>query len=775
MTVRYSKGARALILSALFIAPLCAAQLEEVIVTAQKREQNLQDVPVAVSAFTGEMLEQSGVRDMFELQANAPSLRVGQTQNSSTATFGIRGVFTSSQNFGLESSVGLYVDGVYRARQSSMINNLVDVAAVEVLRGPQGTLFGRNTPSGAVSVTSARPDHEGTGFLQVGAGDYDLVSAQGAASFSAIENELAFRVTGFTMQRDGYVSDIALGEKDAIHDRDRWGIRAQALWTPNDDLTVNVIYDASEIDEVCCGAGAWKNNYEADGVPGKLGTDTIIENVIGGTVLQAEDFYDYELATSYLPESTNEDQGVSVQIDWQTDTFLVTSITAFRNYESFDSVDSDFTDVDGVDRTNKQEQSQFSQEIRISNEFDDWNYVLGAYFFTQELDTFRRTLVGADTATIVSLPPNAFVDGDGSNDTAEQDHDSYAVFGQFDYNLSESWLLTAGLRWTSEQKDMTNLFRDDGSACNPLVCGDFISPNWGFWFFPPLSPRPDVEEEIDDTQVTGTAKLSWFATDTIMFYASYGTGYKAGGINVDRIDVVIPVGFDAETSESFELGMKAEFPEQGLRLNVAAHKTDTEDLQTISFQGTAFALQNAGIAETQGIEVDLYWQATDALNLNLSYAFNEAEYADFSAGDCWIATPWHSGQPDPGSNGDGSCNRNGSQLSSNPENVLVVSGNYEFRVGSSTAAFVYGEYIYTDERMTDVNNDPLKLDGSYEIVNLRAGLIFEDYDLTLTAWARNVTEAEYTGTIADGVAQDGRLIAYYSEPATWGVTLRKNW
>lgn len=162
-----------------------AQLLEEIIVTAQKREQNLQDVPIAVSAFSGEMLSQSGIKDMFDLSANTPSLIGGSAQTSTPSTFGIRGVFTNSQNFGLESYVGLYVDGAYRARQSSMINNLVDVASVEVLRGPQGTLFGRNTPAGAVSITSVKPDHEGSGFMEGGFGNYDLLGVSGAPRIEA--------------------------------------------------------------------------------------------------------------------------------------------------------------------------------------------------------------------------------------------------------------------------------------------------------------------------------------------------------------------------------------------------------------------------------------------------------------------------------------------------------------------------------------------------------------------------------------------------------------
>jgi outer membrane receptor protein involved in Fe transport len=189
-------------------APATHAQmLEEVIVTAQKREQNLQDVPIAVSAFTGAMLAESGIKDIFDLQSNVPSLRVNSEQTSTVSQFSIRGVFTSGQNFGLESSVGLYVDGVYRARQGSMINNLVDVAAVEVLRGPQGTLFGRNTPAGAVSITSTKPDHEGSGFIEATYGEFDLYSASGAKSISVIDNVLALRATGFVSKRDGFIDD----------------------------------------------------------------------------------------------------------------------------------------------------------------------------------------------------------------------------------------------------------------------------------------------------------------------------------------------------------------------------------------------------------------------------------------------------------------------------------------------------------------------------------------------------------------------------------------
>jgi len=752
--------------------------LEEVIVTAQKREQSMQDVPVAVSAFSGEMIQQSGATDLLDLASNAPSLIVDQVQSSSVISFGIRGVFTSSQNFGLESSVGLYVDGVYRQRQGSMINNMVDVAAVEVLRGPQGTLFGRNTPSGAVSILTVQPDHEGSGFIEGIVGSHDLLSASGAKSFSAIEDVLAFRASGFYMERDGLVDDVHLGD-ETVNDRDRWGGRFQTLYTPTSDLSVRFIADYSEVDEICCAAGIWKNNYVADSDPTKIGSDTRIEE-LGRTVLDEKNFYDYKVSNSFLPESSNEDWGLSLQVDWEADYFLLTSITAYRDFQSTDWLDADFSDVDGLTRLNEVEQSAFSQELRFSNEYDKFNYVLGLYYFQQDFDSESTLETGEeftyliqDLNPLLTVFPGAFPDGNSALDAAEQEHQSFAVFGQFDYNLSDSLILTAGLRWTKEDKELINTFTEDASPCQPLECGEF-GPGWGFWFFGALAPRDDVDEDVDDDQITGTLKLSWFFNDMTMFYASYGTGYKAGGVNTDRIDESLDVLFDAETSEAFELGMKADFPEQALRLNLALHMTDTDDLQTASFQGTGFSLNNAGVAETYGVELEVYWYPTESLDITAGYAFNHAEYADFENGECWLGTPWHTGEPDPGLNEDGSCDRSGGDISSAPENVLVLTANQELSFSSEFSGYLYGEYIYTDGRMTDVNNDPEKEDGSYDIVNLRAGLVYEPWDAEVVLWGRNVFDEEFVTTIADKTAQEGNFIAYPTPSATWGITARKH-
>ncbi|MEM8561957.1 MAG: TonB-dependent receptor [Pseudomonadota bacterium] len=752
--------------------------------TAQKREQNLQDVPVAVSAFNAETIQRTGVKDMFDLQVNAPSLIVSQSQSSTTAIFQIRGVFTSSQNFGLESSVGLYVDGVYRARQGSMINNLVDVASVEVLRGPQGTLFGRNTPAGAVLINNVAPDFEGNGFLQATAGDYDLYGASGAKSLTLIDNVLAVRGTGFYMKRDGFVDRIGLDGQtfdDEINDKNRWGLRFQALYTPSDELTLRFIADYSEVDEVCCAAGSWKNNFfPQDGgtLPPPYNpfpngpTDQFIVDG-GGTVIDQNDFYDYRVTAAREPISENEDGGISLQADWNVDQLLVTSITAYREHDSYDDADILFTSLDGAYRINDAQQEQFTQELRLTTSGDKLNSVVGLYYYYQELDNNRTTTVGDDTSLIVlGFDSNLFIGGTGSRDVNKQELESYAIFGQADYDLTDSLVLTAGLRWTYEDKKMTNVFTQD------YPFGNDPSDNAGFLSFPPLTPTPNEDESFDDNKVTGTVKLSWFMNQDIMFYASYGTGYKGGGINTDRIDPIFDLIFDAEESESYELGMKAEFPDQALRVNVALHKTDTDDLQTVSFQGGGFALTNAGTAETYGGELDLSWSPADNTTLTVAYAYNHGEYANFENGPCWTGEPWHTGQPDPGDpdpNDLGTpCDRSGGDLSSNPENVAVVTANQYFPLNSSLEAFVYGEYVWTDKRMTDVNNDPEKYDDSYSLINLRAGFTYFPWDTTLTLWGRNLTDSDSTNTIADASAQTGRYIAYYNEPRTWGLSIRKD-
>ena len=773
--------------------------LEEVIVTAQKREQSLQDVPISVSAFSGEALQESGIKDVFDLQVNAPGLIVDQNQNATTSNFSIRGIGTGGNNFGLESSVGLYVDGVYRSRQSSMINQLVDIKSVDILRGPQGTLFGRNTLSGAVQFKTVEPDFEGTGFVEATLGNYGLRSFSGAKSFTAIDNMLAFRATGFTSKRDGWIDNIATYGEDEIFNKDRWGIRLQALITPNDNLTIRLIADYADLDEACCGSTVLYDNNLTN-LNGVTGSDAILEPR-GGTLFTRAQRFDNEVAYNINPISRSEDSGFSAQIDWDINDYTVTSITAWRQFESFDEIDADFTDLDALTDKNDAAQESFSQELRITYTGDLLNYVAGAYYFTQDLESVSRLTFGEDTeaiaAVFVGLPPSFatasqfplgggfFPAGEYAEDLNEQKHKSWAVFGQFDFNITDALTLTAGLRYSDEDKKLiaTYMETSDAAGFNTL---DFEA----------TYSRNDVNEHIADERLTGNIKLSWFASDDIMTYISFATGYKAGGTNTDRINPAFEQDFDPETSESFEIGMKAEFPEQNIRLNIAAHMTDVEDLQVGTFNGSGFNIQNAATADTYGTEIELSWLASETLSFKASYALTIAEFGEFEQGNCWGATPFRTGQLDPGSQSNIStdpenpiyvgindpqfdpstvafCNKEGGRLGSVPEQFYLFSARKEFQLADSVSAFVMGEYSFIGDMVLDQSNEPLSKQGGYGLTNLRAGLYFENADAELTFWGRNVFDKNYNGTAFPAVLQRGKVNAYRREPVTFGITFNK--
>ncbi|MGV6806309.1 MAG: TonB-dependent receptor, partial [bacterium] len=829
------------------VIPLGAsAQINEVIVTAQKREQNVQEVPISVTAISGLELQEKSVTDVFDLQQITPGLTVQQNQNATTSNFSIRGVGTSGSNFGLESSVGLYVDGVYRARQSSMINEMVDMAGVEVLRGPQGTLFGRNSPSGAVLMKTQEPTHEFGGYLDIDVGNLNLFSANGAVGGSLIEDVLAWRLTGFTTERDGYIDDVTLGD-ETINDRDRQGFRGQLLWTPSEDLSVRLIADHSEIDEACCAAVTVRNNnfvFARNSFSGTIsetpgaGSDLLLPFLNPGAIVVSEDQkFDDVVNFSVLPNSQNEDKGLSIQADWDVGGGTLTSISAWRKFDSDDLVDADFADVDLATRDEHAEQESFSQEIRFSKEFDGGHYVIGAYYFQQDLDTESNTVIGehlndfvagglsgaaedlddildsfgqlenkeflsqsaqnlglncspsnlpnldqngqvmciadlsvlagqAATGMIAELQNLGMIYGNalhpelqdlsalaffnpgfsgvgipmGMSGTnfMKQEHKAWAIFGQIDWRFAEKLELSVGLRYTDESKKLNGKFIQPGG---PIGVGQTVLPidlelpnglvveagnpipsgSWGLYLglddLTIFNPRPDIDETLNDEQITGDIKLKWFPKDDIMFYASYATGYKSGGTNTDRISVVRDPIFDAETAETYELGMKADFPEQSVRLNVTLHHTTTKDYQTNAFQGAGFNLINAGEVETKGGELELWWYPTDDLEVSAAYVYNEGEFVNF-VGNCWTANTWLTGQQDPGRAFPTAtlCDRSGDPLDTNPEHTVMLSVTQRFQLADNVGASLHADYNWRDETYKDGNIDPLKLEDGYGIL-----------------------------------------------------------
>ena len=838
--------------------------LEEIVVTAQKREQNLMDVPVAITAVTGAQIEASGIKDMFDLQQNVPGLIVGQSQTATTSNFAIRGVGSTSNNFGVESSVGLYVDGVYRSRQSSIINELVDVERVEVLRGPQGTLFGKNTASGAISIRTVAPSTESNdAFMEFTAGDMNLQRISGGTNIVLSDN-LAFRGTIFSSMRDGYVDNyiynLAAGpgqpfvtvQDDIFNDRDRLGLRLQLGYDNDDDFNMRIIGDYSEIDEVCCvgisridalasrGELAQGNfvagpDYARMALGGIVFTDfpwssSLPPQVpLGPNVIEGVRFEDYITSVNYAPRSQNEDRGLSVEMNKTlANGVTLTSVTAYRAFDTSDFIDADFTDTDIITRTNDAEQHSISQELRLAGEFgESSNWVVGGYYFSQAIDSNTRTVGGSDIQDYVFLvepdatalyqalifasqqsggalplpslptPPGMF-----SDDIVKQEHDGYAVFGQVDFAISDAITLTLGGRYTDETKDINAQYTQTHSGQPALDVAGILGfltgqsqditplfavwpPNegWGGFLFAPFAPRDPAIESISDDQFTGNAKITWFASDNAMLYASYATGFKAGGTNADRIWPFLEQVFLPETSSSVEIGFKGDLGDR-LRLTLAYYQTDYEDFQAQSFTGTGFYLQNAGDMETEGFEAEFFWQALDNTTVSGYYAHNEGEFTSFERGVCWDATPFQTGLDDPGlippPPGSGiqpdemPCRRTGAQIPYNPEDRFMVGITQTFPMGTNEM-FFRAEYTWASEQFTDGDLDPLTLQDDLGLLNVRLGVNIDDWNSSVTLWGRNVTDERYYGGSYDVPLVTGRMNSYPSEPATWGITFQKSW
>ena len=555
-------------------------------------------------------------------------------------------------------------------------------------------------------------------------------------------------------------------------------------------------------------------------------------------VIQGVSWGDFITSVNEAPRSENTDMGLSVEFNKDfSNGATLTSVTAIRAFDTFDFIDVDFTDTDMAVRTNDAEQDSISQELRLAGSFgEDSRWVVGAYYFAQDIKSRTVTTAGTQlqafadvgqaaagqptlsdvtngvtaislaTGGAIPLGAPAIPVGMFADDRVLQEHDGIAVFGQVDWALSESLELSLGARYTDETKDIAATYTQTNPGTGgppdltaigttfflfeqwalggqvgpppdltPLLAVAQPNAGWFAWTLAPFAPRADVLDSIEDDQVTGTAKLTWFANDSMMFYGSYSTGFKSGGTNTDRIFEFLPQTFNAETSNSAEIGFKGDLGDR-FRLAASIYQTDFEDFQANSFTGTGFNLRNAGDLEVKGLEIEYLWQVMDNTSISGYYAHNEGEFISFEGATCQDAYPFHTLSQDPGFDPvTGACNRNGETIPYNPEDRFNIGITQNIPMNSGEM-FLRVEYAWTSEYTTDGDNDPLTIQDDFGILNLRVGVDLYDWNSTITLWGRNVTDERYYTASFDPPLQDpGRMNSYPSEPATYGLTFRKNW
>ena len=785
--IRAQKSYLAIAVASIFAGSMAQAAIEEIIVTANKREQTLQDIPVSVTVTTGDTIAKAAIQDIIDLQSVVPTLRVSQLQSSTNTSFAIRGFGNGSNNEGIEPSVGVFIDGVSRSRAGSSISDLPRLERVEVLSGPQSILFGKNASAGVISIVTPKPSGETGGYIEASLGNMGYKNTK-ALFESAISEDLSFDVSANMTQRDGYFTNIAGGAD--MNERDRWGVRGQVSWTPTDKTEVRIIADYDEIDEVCCGV----SNLINGATGGAIGA-------LGGALVPEQPFA-YRIATDIDPFNEVENGGISAQIDVDYDSFVLTSITSQRFSDTFEALDIDFTSAPLTQTSpNDLNVDTFSQEIRLTSTGDgNLNWMVGAFYFDEKVKYDSEVLWGpqarnyfglliqglggpagalAGIEDAFSLPTGTFfANGTGAQDSFTQDDQSTSLFGQFDLQLNEQLTLTAGFNYTEAKKEVTvsqvntNVFASLPAGLLGALAALQAS-------LPPVVNLPNAIEgnTSDDSDTTYTLRLAYDVNDNVNIYGSYATGFKASSWNLSRdsgpntadLAALQAAGLTTnapnlsagsrfaspEESEVYELGLKAMF--EGGSFNMALFDQTIKGFQSSIFNGTGFELRNAGMQSTKGVEFDLVYYPVDSLRLGFAGTLLDPVYDEFVGG------------------GFEGADLSGTKPAGIHEVSLSLSALYDFRLGNNDA-YARADYQYADEVIIVDNIPPaVAAIATREVgsLNLSAGMNTQN-GLNLSIWARNVTNDEYMTSGFPTPAQAGSFSIYPNQPRTFGITARKS-
>ncbi|WP_374469999.1 TonB-dependent receptor [Phenylobacterium sp.] len=757
-----------------------AAEVETVIVTAQKREQNLQDVPIVVNVVSGQQLQDAGVRDVKDLQVLTPGLSVTSSTGGAQTSIRIRGVGTIGDNPGLESSVGTVIDGVYRARSGVAFNDLGELERIEVLKGPQGTVFGKNTSAGVINVITRAPEFDFGAEAELTYGNHDARGASVSVT-GPIGETLAGRIFAARRVRDGFY-DVANGAGPSTQgdndDQDVTTVRGQLLWLPTDTLTLRFLADYTKREEHCC-----LNTTTLVGPTGAI-IDALAADA--GTLRPADPFR----RLAYANRESNqdiEDRGVSLQGDWEiNDDVTLTSITAWRDWDNQQANDIDFSSADiwyrPADGRTFSKIESFSQEVRLAGSTGPLDWLVGGYYSDEQLDSSAFTPYGTAYETYFGLllssgaNPNTvslltgipagqnFIPGQGSYDTYDHSTKRWAVFTNNTWHITDALELTFGLRYTDETKEVTSHYSNTApaNACAAAIVRPIPAAARSALCAPGSDPafnNVTTRQKRTEDRLGGTVKLSYRLNPSLMTYVSYASSHKSGGFNLDRArfapgQINPDTSFPAETVESYEAGFKSNLG-SAVVLNAAAFDQTFKHFQLNTFTGISFVVASIPKVTSKGVDVDfVYRTPLEGLTVNGGVTYAVTQYGDFV--------------PGPGVG----PRLPGSRLSYAPLWSASWAASYQRPLGEALQLRASLSGRYTSRYNTGSNLDPLKDQKPLTIWNGRIGVGTQDERWTLELFAQNLTNEDYYQVVVDQPLQSGTYAAFLGAPRTVGVTLR---
>ena len=837
--IRTSVSALAVVLSlvataavAQTVAPVPAApaatptpehHVDEIIVTAQKRSNSLQNVPIVVTAVGRQLLQDTGIKDIKDLAVLTPGLLVTSTTNEGSTTARIRGVGTVGDNAGLESSVGVVIDGVYRPRNGVGFGDLGDVERIEVLKGPQGTLFGKSATAGVINILTAAPSFKLGVNADLTVGNYDAIGGAVQVTGPIVGDTVAASLYFADRHRDGYfsVSD-GPGPNTATQDTNRnfYTVRGQLLILPTSDLKIRLIADHSHRNEACCIAvitRASEGNF-ANSLVGAL----------GGNDGNAANPYARTAYANRPDGQLVDDSGVSMQIDWKVGPGALTSITAYRDWKNTAGFDADFStaDIDYLpfNDSNSTQFRTFSQELRYAGTAGQLDYLIGGFLSKETLQQNTSILVGSQFtpylgllfSSLVTGTPNpnflqtgltfpyvggvSYAAGSGSVDQYHQRDATYALFTDNTFHFTDKLSFNGGLRYTFDDKTLLQNSNNigGGAGCgaanaafgilshvNPAAAAQLAAVN-GTMCLPFLSPGYNdyVNTQSESENVlSGTAKLVYRANRELLLYASYARGYKAGGFNLDRVECTVgttgcapgsaavntPINntaFGDETNNSFELGEKATLFNRKLLLNASLFYQKYTGFQLNTFNGLVFVVTSVPSVISKGVDADFVWIATNDLSIqggvtyaDTRYNLNATQLATLQAQTGFLGTA-------------------NSRLSLAPLWSASLSTTFTQPIGDTYKMRFNIGAKYSSGYNTGSDLDPGKYQDGYVLANARIAFGPRDDHWALELWSENLTNTNYKQVAFNSGFQNvptnatGVLDAFLGAPRTFGATFR---
>jgi iron complex outermembrane recepter protein len=672
--------------------------LEEVFVVAQKRSQNMQEVPVAVSAFSGEDMKNVGVTEPVNLAAQTPNLSTKNAVGNTAPIFSLRGISLNDFATNGTQPVGVYVDEVYMVNNSQLSFQMFDVERAEILKGPQGTLYGRNTTAGAVSFITRKPSDETEIDASITVGNYEMVRTEAAVG-GALTNNLSGRFS-FAGERQlgGYFTNDVTGDEHG--ETKRYGWRGQLLWDATDATSV-LLNIHGGIDK----SDNWYYSFVADesGLP-------------EGAAIAAADPDDgdiYRGRFNSSPTLDNDSLGATVKVEHDFETVKLTSISSYEAMDYARSEDFDSTVLSAGNNDYSGALDAYSQEVRLTSDgATDWFWIVGAFYGYDKLeedDVFNES-------------EHPFFYGLVLNEKYKQETTSFALFTHNEIQLSEAWRLTAGLRYTDEERS-------------------FVGGTIGF---------AEIDSEVNYSEWTGKLGVDYLIDDH-MIYSSFSRGYKAGGFT--GFFTFVPEekqAYNPEFIDAFELGIKSTLADGAVRLNGAVFHYQYDDLQAFGSKDGFFRIFNIEEAVVIGAEIEMNWLPAEGWRIDTGLAVLDTEVNKSSLAEA----------PE------------GNKLGNAADLQFNIAASYEWNLSHRLLAFVGIDASYQDDIFYSISNNPNQLQESYTLANARAGVRDADDIWSVTGWVKNLTDKEYFGEIFS----DGALaIGFPAAPRTYGVTLAYRW